>query len=490
MKWQKLQPSDIVIFGGTGDLSQRKILPALYFRLKEGQLPLGSRIMILGRAKRSEEDVESFVRKACETFIPKKDFDEEGWELLWKHVQYHSLDAGKLEDFVSLKERIMKDPQPVRVFYLATPADIYGAICTKLDEAGLCHEQTRVVLEKPIGYGLKSFCEINEKVREHFEESQIYRIDHYLGKETVQNLMVLRFTNNVFQRVWNGDTVDHVQITVAESTGLEDRHDYYDEAGALRDMVQNHLLQLLCLIAMEPPNLASPDAIRDEKLKVLRALRPMNEKVVKTDTARGQYDAGSIDGRAIPSYLEEIHKDGSDTETFVALKAHVDNWRWSDVPFYVRTGKSMNARYSEVVIHFKPVQHHIFNGQTPDMVNKLVIRLQPDEYVKFQMMTKVPGPGGYRVKPVNLNLSLTEEFDERYPEAYERLLMDVVRGNQTLFMRSDEVEAAWIWVETILEGWKKAGKKLEVEHYKAGTEGPACATRLMHRDGREWNVHG
>jgi glucose-6-phosphate 1-dehydrogenase len=487
MQVQELSPSDIVIFGGTGDLSQRKILPALYYRLHEGQLPAESRIIVLGRASRSEEELQSFLLDACRTFIPDKDFDDAAFSMLASCVHYHCLSADKLEDFKALKAVLEQGANPVRVFYLATPADIYGSICQNLADSGLRTPDTRVVLEKPIGYGKQSFREINHTVLEHFDEKQVYRIDHYLGKETVQNLMVLRFTNNVFHEVWNGRMVDHVQITVAESTGLENRHAYYDDAGALRDMVQNHLIQLLCLVAMEPPNIVTADAIRDEKLKVLRALRPLDNRSVTKETVRGQYGAGTIGTRKMESYLQEIKKDTSNTETFVAIKAHVDNWRWANVPFYMRTGKSLSSRYSEIVIHFKPVAHTVFPNQAPDMANKLVIRLQPNEYIQFQMMTKVPGPGGYRFKPVNLNLSLSDEFEERYPDAYERLLMDVVRGNQTLFMRSDEVEAAWNWVETILESWKASSMGVEV--YAAGTDGPRSVHHLMEKDGREWHPH-
>jgi glucose-6-phosphate 1-dehydrogenase len=482
----ELKPSDIVIFGGTGDLSLRKILPALYYRLADNQLPKESRIIVLGRAERSREDHKEQVKKAFDAFLKKEDFNVAAFDALMSHVHYVSLDANNIEHFHKLTKVLDAGSNEVRVFYLATPAEIYGAICENLSLAGAITPTSRVVLEKPIGYGLDSFTTINTLVCKYFTEHQIYRIDHYLGKETVQNLMVLRFTNNVFQRVWTGDVIDHVQITVAESTGLEDRHDYYDGAGALRDMVQNHLLQLVCLIAMEPPNQITPNAIRDEKMKVLRALRPFNKDSILTHTVRGQYGAGQIGEKKIRAYRDEAKKPQSDTETFVAIKASIDNWRWNDIPFYLRTGKSLKERYSEIVVHFKPVPHDIFLDQdVTQFANKLVIRLQPDEYVKFQMNTKVPGPGGYRVKPVNLNLSLAEEFEERVPEAYERLLMDVVRGNQTLFMRCDEVEAAWNWVETILGSWKEA--KMQVDIYEAGSKGPEAANRLMRRDNREWH---
>ncbi len=486
MSKQELQASDIIIFGGTGDLSQRKIIPALYHRLREGQLPSHSRIILLGTKPR---DVGEFLQKIAHDFIAPNEFFQDDWQKLCDCVHYHVLKADVADDYTSLKAWLEHDKKEaseskIRIFYLSTPASIYGAICEHINAAGLQTQDSRIVLEKPIGYGLKTFNEINTSVLRFFDESQVYRIDHYLGKETVQNLMVLRFTNNVFQRIWNGEMVDHVQITVAESTSLENRHSYYDDAGAMRDMVQNHLLQLLCLVAMEPPNKITADAIRDEKLKVLRALRPFNAATVKTESVRGQYGAGTIGERKLEAYLTEIGKPKSTTETYTAIKAHVDNWRWAGVPFYMRTGKAMATRYSEIVIQFKSVAHQVFDEQLPNMSNKLVIRLQPDESIQFQMFTKIPGPGGYRFKPVYLNMSLGDEFDERYPEAYERLLMDVVRGNQTLFMRSDEVEAAWNWVETILNGWNEANVIPQI--YPAGSE-PTDALFMMKQDGREWH---
>ena len=481
MSKNELQASDIIIFGGTGDLSQRKIIPALYHRLREGQLPSESRIILLGTKPR---DVNEFLQKIAHDFIAKHEFYEHDWQKLCERVHYHVLKADEKSDYEGLRTWLDQAPNPQRIFYLSTPASIYGAICEHIHGSGLQTPESRIVLEKPIGYGLQTFNEINSAVLRFFDEKQIYRIDHYLGKETVQNLMVLRFTNNVFQKIWNGAMVDHVQITVAESTSLENRHSYYDDAGAMRDMVQNHLLQLLCLVAMEPPNKITADAIRDEKLKVLRALRPMNAASVKTETVRGQYGAGMIGERKLQAYLTEIGKPKSTTETYIAIKAHVDNWRWAGVPFYMRTGKAMKERYSEIVIQFKEVPHQVFAESLPDMANKLVIRLQPDESIQFQMFTKIPGPGGYRFKRVNLNMSLNDEFDERYPEAYERLLMDVVRGNQTLFMRSDEVEAAWNWVETILDGWAQANMVPQI--YPAGSE-PTDALFMMKQDGREWH---
>ena len=481
-----LDAADIVIFGGTGDLSLRKILPALYYRHQEKQLNPKGRIIVLGRAELSDKDFIALIHENCQTYVAKKDFDAATWKDFSAHLHYAQIDAKDGSSYEPLAAILQKDANDVRVFYLATPASIFGPICHELKGHGLITKGTRVVLEKPLGYDLASFKDIDNAVLECLDESQIYRIDHYLGKETVQNLMVLRFTNNIFERLWNSDAIDHVQITVAESIGVGSRGGYYDKSGALRDMVQNHLLQLLCLTAMEAPYQINPDSVRDEKLKVLRSLRPIDPKDMSKVTVRGQYRSGTVDGKPAASYLDDIEQSSSETETFVAIKAHVDNWRWSGVPFYLRTGKRMNQRYSEIVLQFRPVAHNIFPGvATAPETNKLVIRLQPDESVKLQMTTKVPGPGGYRLKPVFLNLSLADAFSERNPDAYERLLMDVVRGNPTLFMRSDEVEAAWQWTEGVLKGWEAV--RQPVQPYTAGTAGPSDSFVLMAQDGYKWH---
>jgi glucose-6-phosphate 1-dehydrogenase len=476
-----LKPADLVIFGGTGDLALRKILPALYYRWRDGQLGAPTRIIGVGRSRHhaSEAKYIASVKAACRKHVSKQDFTEKSWKSFAARISYVEAEAGETASLEALKNLLAKSSCPIRVFYLATPANAFGAICGSLYRNGLIHAQSRVVLEKPIGHERASFHTINTEVLKYFSERQVYRIDHYLGKETVQNLMILRFANQLFQTVWDHATVDHVQITVAEALGVGNRAAYYDQYGTLRDMVQNHLLQLLCLIAMEPPAHIAADTVRDEKLKVLRALRPP----VLEETVRGQYRSGKIGGKAVPGYLADIGRKSSNTETFVAIKAHIDNWRWKDVPFYLRTGKRMPKRYSEVVLQFKPVPHQIFPHQEKTHTNKLVIRLQPDESVKLEMITKVPGPGGYRLKPVHLNLSLTEEFEDRFPDAYERLLMDVVRGNLTLFMRSDEVEAAWKWTEVILETWMRSRTP---RPYAAGREGPKEAAQLIERDGRHW----
>ncbi|MEJ0010417.1 MAG: glucose-6-phosphate dehydrogenase [Alphaproteobacteria bacterium] len=470
-----LSPSDLVIFGGTGDLAARKILPALYYRLRDGQLPASSRVFILGRRPMERDAYLKRARKACERFVTEGDFSEKDWKRFASCLDYRAIDATKPAQYDALKKTLSRDPRPVRVFYLATSAELFGPISAALKEKRMITEGTRVVLEKPIGHDLASFRATNRAVLDSFREGQIYRIDHYLGKETVQNLMVLRFGNHLFEKIWNGDVIDHVQITVAEEIGVGERFAYYDSYGALRDMVQNHLLQLLCLVAMEAPPYITPDAVRDEKLKVLHSLRPMSAADVATHTVRGQYRG----------YRDDIGGGRSDTETFVALKTHIDNWRWSGTPFYLRTGKRLAERYSEIVIQFKPIPHNIFpHMKTFPETNKLIIRLQPDETVKLEVNTKVPGPGGYRLKPVQLSMSLAEEFGERIPDAYERLLMDVVRGNPTLFMRSDEVEAAWEWTEYLLTGWKKSGMKSRP--YAAGGWGPKEAAQLLARDGLRW----
>ncbi|MBN65965.1 MAG: glucose-6-phosphate dehydrogenase [Rickettsiales bacterium] len=481
----KLNAADIVIFGGTGDLASRKIVPALYFRLREKQLPSESRVWLIGRHPLDANAFDEHLRHVCDAFIPKQDFSEAAFEALKARLHYLAFDATDAAGYAQLAEHIQSDARPVRVFYLATPAEIFGTISQHIKAAELINDETRLVMEKPIGRDLASFKTTNEAVLSCFSEEQIYRIDHYLGKETVQNLMVLRFGNNLLERVWNGDAIDHVQITVAEDIGVGERFGYYDNYGALRDMVQNHLLQLLCLLAMEAPPYIHPTAVRDEKLKVLRSLRIIDAGNVHTHTVRGQYAEGTVNGVHAASYKSDIGGNDSHTESFVAMKVHVDNWRWSGIPFYLRTGKRLPQRYSEIVIQFKPVAHNIFPHQKemPD-TNKLVIRLQPDEYVNLQINTKVPGPGGYRLKPVNLNLSLAEEFEGRYPRAYERLLMDVIRGNLTLFMRTDELEAAWQWVEHILQGWEQTR---QVPHaYAAGSWGPDAASKLLANDGRSW----
>ncbi|KCZ50627.1 glucose-6-phosphate dehydrogenase [Hyphomonas pacifica] len=483
-KFIPVDPFDIVIFGGTGDLSRRKLLPALYHRWLDGQIPASSCVVGTARSEMTSEEYRAMAKEACKT-ASGDSWDANAWGKFEKLIHYVSIDATAEDaDWKTLKSHLTEDPARPCVFYLATSPRLYVDICEALGTVGLSSGNTRVVLEKPIGTDLESARAINDGVGAVFAERQVFRIDHYLGKETVQNLMVLRFGNMLFEPLWSRNYIDHVQITVAENLGLEGRADYYDKSGALRDMVQNHLLQLLCLTAMEAPNHLDDDDVRTEKIKVLNALVPITGDAAKRQTVRGQYKAGVQGDKPVKGYLDELSSDEeSSTETFVAIKAQIDNWRWAGVPFYLRTGKRMAHRHSDIVINFKHVPHSLF-GEGNDIANRLVIRLQPDEGVRLFVQIKEPGPGGLRVKSLPLNLSYAESFTVRYPDAYERLLMDVVRGNLSLFMRKDEVEAAWRWVDGLIEAWEASGEKPEA--YAAGTDGPLAAAMMMDRDGRKW----
>lgn len=486
---------DIVVFGGTGDLALRKLIPALYLRDRDGQIPDGSRILGVSRSDLSSADYVSRLRAGLERHLDKDDLDDEVWQRFSARIAHVRLDATKTEGWEGLVEGLAGGEDRARVFYLATSPDLFGPLCRNLKTAGVVTPKARVVLEKPIGRDLESACRINDEVGTVFNEDQIFRIDHYLGKETVQNLMALRFANSLFEPLWTSASIDHIQITVAETIGVEGRSGYYNRSGALRDMVQNHILQLLCLVAMEPPVRLDKDSVRDEKLKVLQALRPIAEGDVSVKTVSGQYRSGAVDGHPVPGYQDELNAEAGDgaeessTETFVVIKAEIENWRWAGVPFYLRTGKRLPKRSSEIIIQFRPVPHSIFEPGAGEVVaNRLVIRLQPDEGVTLSLMTKDPGPGGLRLRSAPLNLSFAETFKVRYPDAYERLLMDVVRGNPTLFMRRDEVEAAWSWVEPILDGWQNTSERPKA--YTAGTWGPSAAIALIERDGRTWHDDG
>lgn len=480
-----VEPFDLVVFGGTGDLAMRKLLPGLYHRDRDQQITDGSRIIGVARSSMSRDDFVARVEQGLRQFVPEADLDPARLERFRTRLDYVHVDALGEEGWPELRERLAGAADRVRVFYLATAADLFGPVCQKLAAAGLVTERSRVVLEKPIGRDLRSAQAINTAVGEIFDESQIFRIDHYLGKETVQNLMALRFANSLFEPLWNQSAIDHVQITVSETVGLESRATYYDKSGALRDMVQNHILQLLCLVAMEPPSALNAQAVRDEKIKVLRALVPITGEAAARLTVRGQYRAGAIDGAPVRGYLDDLGEETSRTETFVAIKAEVATWRWAGVPFYLRTGKRLAARVSEIAIQFKAVPHSVFDRSAGVIEpNRLIIRLQPDEGVKLVLMSKDPGPGGMRLRQTPLNLSFAEAFKIRYPDAYERLLLDVVRGNATLFMRKDEVEAAWRWVDPILAAWAEMDGG--PYPYAAGSWGPSQAIALIARDDRAW----
>jgi glucose-6-phosphate 1-dehydrogenase len=484
-----VDPFDLVIFGGTGDLAVRKLLPALFHRFVDGQIQEGSRIIGVAREGLDDEGYRNQIRSALNGAGGSQ---PDKLAAFLKLVGYRPLDARKDEGWDDFAKLLGDEPDHVRVFYLSTSPELFVDICERLGHYGLNQGESRVVLEKPIGHDLQSANRINDDVGRVFAESQTYRIDHYLGKETVQNLLALRFGNALFEPLWNAGHIDHVQITVAETLGVEKRGPYYDHAGALRDMIQNHMLQLLCMVAMEPPASMSPDAVRDEKLKVLHSLKRIDESNAAQLTVRGQYRAGAAEGHSVPGYIDDLNStaktkvEKSGTETFVALKAEIANWRWAGVPFYLRTGKRLAERVSEIVVAFKPVPHSIFTASAgPLAQNRLVLRLQPDEGVKLWLTIKHPGPGGLRLRHVPLDMSFAEAFGAQQPDAYERLLLDVVRGNPTLFMRRDEVEAAWRWADPILAAWKSSGEA--PRPYTSGTWGPSASVALIERDGRTWD---
>ncbi len=479
-----VEPFDLIVFGATGDLAERKLLPALYQRQRAGQFSEPTRIIGTSRSELDDEQYRSFGRKAISAHVAKEDIEEDELDRFIARLSYVSADATTDRGLDDLKGAI-GNSDTVRAFYLAVAPTLFGDIVNGIDKHGLATPTSRVIVEKPIGRSLETAQEVNRAIGRVFDEARVFRIDHYLGKETVQNLMALRFANALYEPLWNSAHIDHVQITVAEAVGLEGRAGYYDKAGALRDMVQNHILQLLCLVAMEAPASLDADAVRDEKLKVLRSLKPVGSTNAERVTVRGQYRAGASNGGAVNGYRDELGA-ASDTETFVALKAEIANWRWSGVPFYLRTGKRLATRVSEIVIQFKPIPHSIFGEQEGSIPpNQLVIRLQPDEGVKQWIMIKDPGPGGMRLRHIPLDMSFAESFAERNPDAYERLIMDVIRGNQTLFMRRDEVEAAWRWIDPIVAAWEARGQN--VQFYTAGTWGPSGSIALIERDGRTWH---
>ncbi len=476
---------DLVIFGGTGDLAKRKLLPALLQRFLAGQVGPGSRVI---GAARDTLGAANYRQKVAESVAgPASDVPGDRLAEFLEIVDYVAVDVASDSGWADLKARLDARPDRVRIFYLAIGPGLFAPACERLHQYGLDGPLSRVVVEKPIGHDLASARQTNATLAAVFSEAQTFRIDHYLGKETVQNLIALRFGNALFEPLWNAARIDHVQITVAEELGLAGRAGYYDTAGALRDMVQNHMLQLLCFVAMEPPYSMDADVVRDEKLKVLRALRPIRGDDVRHYTVRGQYRRGVASSGAVPGYTDELGAEQSRTETFVAIRAEVANWRWAGVPFYLRTGKRLPQRVSEIVVSFQPVRHSLFGAAAgPLTPNKLIIRLQPDEGVRLGLMIKEPGPGGLRLRRTSLDMSFANAFaGQRQPDAYERLLMDVVRGNPTLFMRRDEVEAAWAWIDPILSAWAQDSEP--PRPYTAGTWGPSAAIALVERDGRTWH---
>jgi glucose-6-phosphate 1-dehydrogenase len=477
----------LTIFGASGDLSRRMLLPSLYSLEDDGLLPKNLRILGTSRSEFDQEGFRDFVAQAIAAQVPANELKESSLRAMMERLHYA---PASVEDEASM-QRLGGTIQSLRdgdlVYHLSTAPRYYGPTCAALGRQGLGGAGTRVMLEKPIGHDLASAIAINEGVAQVFDEDRVFRVDHYLGKEGVQNLLALRFGNALFEPLWNARHIEQVQITVAETVGVEGRGDYYDDSGALRDMVQNHLLQLLCLVAMEPPAQFEPTAVRNEKIKVLRSLRPIGREDIGSLAVAGQYSAGAIDGKAVPGYLDELGR-SSRTETFVALRAQIDNWRWSGVPFYLRTGKRMPRRCTEIYLQFRAVPHSIFaSGGAKVAPNALVIRLQPEESIELRLMSKTPGldRGGLRLSEVGLDLDLHEEFaSHRRRMAYERLYLDAIEGNGTLFVRRDETETAWQWVAAILDGWAHAG--MVPRAYPAGTWGPASAVTLAERYGHSW----
>ena len=472
---------DLVVFGATGDLAQRKLLPALYQRLRAGQMPGDARIIGTARSGLTPDEFRQMARTAIEAHIPAAAQNAEAAEAFLRCLDYVPLDVASDAGWQDIAARLGPAEGRVRAFYLSVAPRFFAPIAERIVSHGIDGDDGRIVVEKPFGHDLQTARDLNARLAAFFPESRIYRIDHYLGKETVQNLMALRFANALFEPLWNARHVDHVQITVAESVGIAGRGGYYDDAGAMRDMVQNHLMQLLCLTAMEPPSRFEPDAVRDEKLKVLRALATPDGT---RDIVRGQYRAAN--GTA--SYAEDAGVEGSVTESYIAMRLGIDNWRWAGVPFYLRTGKRLRTRVSEIAVAFRAAPHWIFGGEPGEAhQNVLAVRLQPNEGITLGMTIKDPGPGGMRLIDADLDMTFAENMDARdlrMPDAYERLVMDVIRGNQTLFMRGDEVEAAWAWVDPIVAAWQERGDK--PRPYDPGSSGPDDALMLLHREGRRW----
>jgi glucose-6-phosphate 1-dehydrogenase len=476
-----------VLFGATGDLAQRMVWPALYHLVREKLVAPTLTFVASARHPNTDVEFRAFVEAALRKYVAAEYLEPAALTDMLTRVTYAAFEAGDgtekgteaLQKALAGNDRIL--------YFMATSPKLYGPTSQSLQAAGLACHHCRVILEKPIGTDFASSVAINEAVGKAFSEDQVFRVDHYLGKEAVQNLLALRFANSLFEPLWRSATIDHVQITVAETVGVEGRWGYYDDAGALRDMVQNHMLQLVALVAMEPPHSLEPSAVRNEKTKVLRSLRPITAQTAAANTVRGQYAAGNAGGKPVPGYNEEEGAKGkSNTETFVALRAEVDNWRWAGVPFYLRTGKRMQSRRTDIAIQFKSVPHNIFAQDLASLApNRLVIHLQPQENVTLEILSKQPGLEGVRLQSVPLELSLNTAFGgQRTRIAYERLLLDALKGNSTLFVRRDEVEAAWHFIDGIQNSWRSTAQ--QVRPYPAGTWGPTAAIALTERHGHSW----
>ena len=478
---------DLIIFGATGDLSARKLFPALFQLDAAGLLPDDLRIIAVAR---QEQTTEAFHHEllARMSSAKRQSISDTAWQQFAQRLTYLSADFSTPSAFSGLQAEVSESR--TSLFYLATPPSLFATICEQLSSDGCLTGSCRIVLEKPIGESLDTSREVNETLGQFFDEQDIYRIDHYLGKETVQNLLVLRFANRFINSQWDQSCIDHIQITVAEKVGIEGRWAYYDGVGQLRDMVQNHLMQLLCLVAMEPPNSLEAESIRDEKVKIVKALRPIEASSVKDHVVRGQYSQGVIDSQPVPGYSEEegCETQGSDTETFVAIKAYVDNWRWSGVPFYLRTGKRMPDKVTEIIIQYKALPHHIFGEGESAEPNRLIIRLQPNEGIEMTMVSKRQSlRDKLSLQTHTLNFDFREDGDiDRIPDAYERLFLDAINGDPSLFVGREEIEESWRWCDQLISACEQSG--VTVNAYQAGSWGPSKSELLIDRDGRSWNV--
>ena len=491
------EPCTVVIFGGSGDLARRKLLPALYNLFLDRMLSSDFAVLGCGRTSLSDSDFRAMAREGVSKYS-RQALNETAWPEFERRLFYQAAATDDPRDYPTIKARVEKIEVDMklpgnRIFYLAIPPTSFTAVSQGLQQAGMVHPPDRshpfcrIIVEKPIGHDLDSAREINAKMGAVFDETQIFRIDHYLGKETVQNILVLRFANSIFEPIWNHKYIDHVQISVGETEGVGTRAGYYEDSGALRDMVQNHLLQLLCLIAMEPPYSLDSDVVRNARIDVLRCLRPIQGRDVERFTVRAQYGHGKAHGKDVPGYRREqgVQPD-STVETYVALKVFVENWRWAGVPFYLRTGKALPKRASEVAVQFKEIPQILFNAKAQQAPNVLALRIQPEESFSLRVISKVPGSKA-QTHPVEMNFSYRDAFGVASPEAYERLLLDVMVGDASLFMRRDAVETSWAWITMILDGWKAEEAKWLPE-YAAGTWGPVEADRLIQSDGRRWRV--
>lgn len=474
---------DLVFFGGTGDLTWRKLMPALFQAFRHGKLPAGGRILAVARDDNSDERYREWLKERFREVDGSKRPNDEEFERFAALIHYRRMDLSQPEHYQGLKDWLDERQADTVVLYLATSPYLFTQICQQLGAVGLNEDRVRVVLEKPLGHDLASAQEINRVVRSVFKEEQAFRIDHYLGKPSVQNLMALRFGNALFEPLWRRESIANIQITLAEELGVGTRGAFYDGTGALRDMIQNHALQLLTMIAMEPPSTNDADAIRDEKLKVLRSLKPFTAETVARDVVRGQYRAGNVGGTVVNGYLDEAKvPENSHCETFVALRTEVQNWRWAGVPFYLRTGKRLAARDAQIVINFRQVPHPIFPGT--NQANRLVIKLQPEDGLELQLLAAKGGAHGEALTPVSLDLDFDKAFATNRVGAYERLLLDAIAGRLNLFVRSDEQEQAWRWVEPILDAWEQ--DSTGPRPYNAGSWGPAAASALVAKDGFAW----